>query len=237
MGPYRLRLRPIRPPQGLELDGQAVAEIEARLRAEEAAQVDAITRRWEERQRRREYARLGLEPGDEVAPCNATASASLLAWVSQSLTADPPSARNALLWGDPGTGKTACAKAALLRYPGRGVFVGEAGMSSALKSCFRGTGDMDAFMRRWEDAPLLVLDDMGKAAGAEYRDWLAQAIYSLADVRWSRGLPTVVTANRCATDLVAAIAQPDMREAVHSRLFASAKIMHFTGPDRRADAG
>ena len=217
-------------PPGLELDAQALAEIHAQRVAEDEAEVAEITRRYESWRARRDYARMGLDPGDGDAPANASAADKLLAWVTGGQLG-----RNALLWGGPGAGKTSCAKRVLLRFPGQGLFLPEATMASALRSCFRGTGDATQFMDRWCSAPLLVLDDMGKAGGTEYRDWLAAAVYEIADRRYSANLPTVVTANLCATDLVARFAEPGMREAVYSRLFAAAKIMHFAGPDHRAD--
>ena len=226
----RIETPVFRVPPGLELDAQALAEIHARRVAEDEAEVAEITRRYDAWKARRDYARMGLDPGDEAAPSNPTAADKLLSWVTGGQRG-----RNALLWGGPGAGKTACAKRVLLRFPGQGLFLPEATMASALRSCFRGTGDAARFMGRWCSAPLLVLDDMGKAGGTEYRDWLAAAVYEVADRRWSANLPTVVTANLCSTDLVARFAEPGMREAVYSRLFASAKIMHFAGPDLRAE--
>lgn len=227
----RLRFRTPSPPPGLELDEEARREICERLRAQEAAQVEEITRRWEERERGRRYSRMGLDPSDADAPCNAGAADTLLAWLSQG-----GRGRNALLWGNVGAGKTSCAKRVLLRWPKGGFCLNEADMASALRSCFRGTGDVERYMEGWCRAPLLVLDDMGKACGAEgYRDWFASAVYELVDRRYTAALPIVVTAQVCATDLVAKLAEPGMQEAVYSRLFANAKTMHFTGPDRRAE--
>ena len=226
----RLHLEPPRVPEGLELDAEASAEIRRRLAEDEAAEVERITRRWEERQARRKYARLGLEPADAEQPCNVSLADELLAWLST-----PGRGHNALLWGDVGTGKTACAKRVLLRFPGGGAFLSEANMASALRSCFRGTGDAERFTDAWCRAPLLVLDDMGKAAGAEYRDWLAASVWEVADRRWMAGLPTLVTANERGSDLVARFGDPTVREAVYSRLFAGAKVKHLAGRDRRAD--
>ena len=221
-GPLRISV-----PPGFELDAQAVAEIRARREEDERREVEAITRRWQEAQERRTLAKMGLEPGD-APECNPSALDGLVAHLRDGGGA------NALLWGPPGTGKTSCAKRAL-RALGRGCFLREADMASSLMSCFRGAGSYEAMVGAWSDAPVLVLDDMGKAAPGAYKDWLLTAVYQVADARWSARLPTVVTSQFCATDLAAKMAAPDVREAVYSRFFANAKIMHFTGPDRRRD--
>jgi DNA replication protein DnaC len=52
--------------------------------------------------------------------------------------------------------------------------------------------------RRATNVTLLVLDDVDKRAPSE---WALGKLYELIDHRYLRGLPTILTANRCFEDL------------------------------------
>jgi DNA replication protein DnaC len=72
---------------------------------------------------------------------------------------------------------------------------------------------------------LVVLDDLGRENST---DWTGELIYTVVNSRYEEMLPTVVTSNRSAADLLAG----PYWTAV-SRLAEDGRLIEIVGPDRR----
>lgn len=137
--------------------------------------------------------------------------------------------------GLPGRGKTAIAEHVLHHWQldgRRGDKVAERGYLDAIKAAFDGVADEYDVKRRYMDADLLVLDDVGASRAT---DWALSEIEMLLDWRWTNGLPTVVTSNYDMAGLAGKWAAVDPVQAgrCSSRLSGMCADVHLTGPDHR----
>lgn len=132
--------------------------------------------------------------------------------------------RNLVITGPVGTGKTwsvwhAAEHAVRCGYEGRIAVTSAAGLRRAVAPA---TADHAAFAR-WESASLLAIDDLGAARLSE---WDMDHLGELTDVRWSQGLPMLVTSN--VSDLRGLLGP-----RIASRLAHNALVVEMNGPDRR----
>lgn len=99
--------------------------------------------------------------------------------------------RGLALQGGVGIGKTHLGVSIARRVPGAYV-INVAELLQELRSSFGADGRPTKVYQRCKDAPLLVLDDMGKAKPSE---WVAEALYALINYRVENKLPMVITTN------------------------------------------
>lgn len=155
-------------------------------------------------------------------------------WVDR-FNQDWRTAPSLLLAGEPGTGKTHLAMAALrsvaLTAARRGArlrfrVITHPQLNHALRP--KVDGSHEHAMDPYETADLLVLDDLG--AGKQ-SDWTADGLYRLVDARWSAPLPTIYTTNLAPEALADAVG-----DRVVSRVFDGMRVL-LTGSDRRRSGG
>lgn len=101
--------------------------------------------------------------------------------------------------GEPGTGKTHLAIAALLAF-GRGQFWKVADLLDEIRQRAYGEGEgAAAVLAEYRHLTgVLVLDDMGTQ---KVTDWVGETLYRILDSRYEMRLPTVITSNRPFSDL------------------------------------
>ena len=107
-----------------------------------------------------------------------------------------------MLAGGCGTGKTHLAAAianALLAKMVPVVFTTPNDLSAAVRSSFDTGKDEAAVVRLYQDAPLLVLDDLGKDQPTQ---WSVALLYRIINARYENDAPVVVTTNYDAAGLV-----------------------------------
>ena len=102
-----------------------------------------------------------------------------------------------LLGGVPGAGKTHLAiGAARLRVVAEGIddgaYVRVPELLWGLRAIIGAGGDVDAKVRQYVDAGVLVLDDLG---AQRVTDFAAETVDYLIDQRWSYSRPTIITTN------------------------------------------
>jgi DNA replication protein DnaC len=85
--------------------------------------------------------------------------------------------------------------------------------------------DSEAEFRRWADARLLLLDDLGAAKTSE---WIEEVNYRLINHRYEHELPTLITSNLTPNQLSASVG-----ERVYSRLSEMCQRIPLKGDDRR----
>jgi DNA replication protein DnaC len=88
--------------------------------------------------------------------------------------------------------------------------------------------DSEAEFRKFADARLLLVDDIGAAKSSE---WIEEVNYRLVNHRYERELPTVFTSNLAATQLGAILG-----DRVYSRLIEMCQLVPIKGIDRRRAA-
>lgn len=142
-----------------------------------------------------------------------------------------------LLTGRAGTGKTWQAYGALLAVAGTGIKMSwEAARVADLLAEMQPRPDVASWdvFRKYADAGLLLLDDIGAMKGSP---WAETTLDRLADWRWSRWLPTIWTTNLPVwTDPDLAGRQDTLESTLSARLFsrlAGSVIVTTEGPDRR----
>jgi DNA replication protein DnaC len=133
-----------------------------------------------------------------------------------------------LLIGPTGTGKTHQAAGALraLSLSGvscRWVFATAADIYAELRP--RPRVDSEREFKRYAEAGLLVVDDLGAAKGSE---WTEEVNYRLINHRYSHKLPTLITSNVPPKELGTALG-----ERVASRLIEMTTRVVLKGSDRR----
>jgi DNA replication protein DnaC len=155
-------------------------------------------------------------------------------WVAR-FVADWRAAPSLLLAGEPGTGKTHLAFAALRavaldaaqrRQPVRFRVVTHPHLNHQLRP--KADTTHEHVLERYETVDLLLLDDIG--AGRQ-TDWTADGLYRLVDHRWSTPLPSIYTTNLSPEDLAEAVSP-----RVVSRIFDGMRV-HLRGADRRRITG
>jgi DNA replication protein DnaC len=170
---------------------------------------------------------------------------------AQELADDIPIRRGLVLLGPPGSGKTHLAVAILASHAARYLAAypdpiridGESliarppfgsrfvGVPRLLEDLRRRIGDPGLAdpLAALEEAPLLVLDDLGRE---KVSDWTADRLYVLVDGRYGARLPTIVTSNYSFDEL----AQRGY-DALVSRVAEDARVLELTASDYRLIAG
>lgn len=155
-------------------------------------------------------------------------------WVA-GLVADAMNTPSLVLMGTVGTGKTGNAYAAIaaaaLGYArsGRGLrwtAVTHPEFNAAIRPGAV-SGDPASAIAGWQEADLLLLDDL---TAARLTDWSDEALMRVIDHRVVHQKPMIITWNVEKQDLDAAVG-----ERIASRLRNTVRI-GFTGPDRRGGA-
>lgn len=206
----------MRPP--VTLTPEARAEQVRAARDAEAAMVEAIGRRFEEAMAER-------EGRARFVPEGAFAEAVSIPEVDRMARAivggmESGAAPGWFVTGGFGTGKTTVAQAVMRLWTegGRGgLMVSEVDYLRELRDSFDEPGETARLTRRVVEAPLLVVDDMGKSAPAP---WKAEELFRVVDARWRGRMPTVVTSNMTPQQLGALWGGTSAALAVASRLSA-----------------
>lgn len=137
---------------------------------------------------------------------------------------DAPAARNLVLLGPTGTGKTHAAAAVARALHAQGWeldFVPVVELLDELRP-----GGREGALENYASATLLLLDDLGAERPT---DWTGERMYALVNRRWLEERPTLVTSNLGPDELEAAVGS-----RVFSRLVGNdAVVVKMTGPDRR----
>lgn len=143
-----------------------------------------------------------------------------------------PGARNLLLLGPVGVGKTHAAVAAARMQFDRGAevrFLPVVELLDMLRP-----GGTDGALYELADIELLVLDDLGSERPTE---WTAERLYALVNRRWLEERPTIATSNlsvRCAEGEKASELEQAVGARVFSRLVGNGSVaIGLSGPDRR----
>lgn len=89
------------------------------------------------------------------------------------------------------------------------------------------SGDQASVMRAYQDAPVLVLDELPRPPGRS--DWWKDLLYQLVNHRYTRQLPTVMTTNLTPRDL-----ETLWGMTISTRVLAMAHWVEVTGMDMRA---
>lgn len=147
--------------------------------------------------------------------------ASLAGWALQ------PEARNVILAGSIGTGKTHAALALARTQHDRGLSVSFWPMVE-LWDALRPGGDPDLISDVCH-VDVLVLDDLG---GEKVTDWTAERLYLIINRRWLDQRPTIATSNLTGKDLRTAVS-----DRVYDRLVNERTVtVVFEGGSRRGRA-
>lgn len=143
------------------------------------------------------------------------------------------------LVGSCGTGKThlivALARALTLRKGVAVRFVEFSHMLAEIKAGFDQKRSMDSVLGPLTEAPLLIIDEMGKALSTE---WQLSVLDELISKRYNRGLPIAFTSNFPISNPVAGgfravLLRERVDERIFSRLMAMCDIYEVAGPDQR----
>ena len=126
-----------------------------------------------------------------------------------------------LLLGPPSTGKTGIAIALMWELAGRGIgvyFVNASDMVMRIRGTFDRPDQSEVEMfDSLAEAPVLVIDDLGKQAMTPYA---RELYYRLFNARWGNGLRTIVPSNLAKAEELKA----HVGEAVYDRLIQVAKV-------------
>ncbi len=136
----------------------------------------------------------------------------------------------AYVFGDPGTGKTYAAAAAVRLALKSGLTARLITSKHLLDAIKRGYDEGDSYaLESAETVQLLVLDDLGAERAT---DWAIETLSALIDVRYSTDHPTIITSNYRLGELRDMWGgRPGARIA--SRIAGSCNVLHFDGEDRR----
>lgn len=153
----------------------------------------------------------------------------VLAWLTEALN-KPEDAPSLLLVGPTGTGKTWQAYGALRRltttHGGDWLAIREADLFSNLRP--RPDLNTAAELKRYRQADLLLIDDIGTAKTSE---WTEGITYDLIDDRWREARLSIFTTNVRPADL-----REILGDRIASRLSQICTVVVLDGPDRRRTA-
>lgn len=142
-----------------------------------------------------------------------------------------------MLAGGCGTGKTHLAAAianALLAKMVPVVFTTPNDLTAAVRSSFDTGKDEVAVVRLYQNAPLLVLDDLGKDQPTQ---WSVALLYRILNARYENDAPVVVTTNYDAAGLVKRLTPPGGDDvtgrAIVDRLTEMCYYLPMTGKSHR----
>lgn len=138
-----------------------------------------------------------------------------------------------LLLGPTGVGKTHTAYGAVRELSVSGVYARWVATTAAdLYAAVRSRPGVDAEteFRRYRDAPLLLLDDLG--ASRSLTEFTEEVIFRLVNHRYEHHLPTLITSNLGAADLTSRLG-----DRVASRLAQMCQRVTLKGADQRRRRG
>lgn len=139
--------------------------------------------------------------------------------------------RGLYLYGPNGTGKTTLAAAICrLKLDARPLMVGSINLLLDLQATYGQARAEAEVLAKYSNAPILVLDDIGKEQATE---WAASRLYAIIDARYGRLLPTVATSNFTLPDLAARFKDQATGQAIVSRLTETCRQLELDGPDLR----
>ena len=138
---------------------------------------------------------------------------------------------NIVLAGTPGSGKTLLAAIAHQALNVPSIWLGVTRLLEDIKRDWnQRAGWWDRTVDLYREVPVLFLDDIGEG-GIEFTDAMQAALKSIVDHRSQEQLPTVVTTNKTATELI------DLAPRLSSRLlerWGSEKVLYdLIAPDAR----
>ena len=134
------------------------------------------------------------------------------------------------IFGEPGTGKTYAAAAAVRLALKSGLTAKMITAKRLLDAIKEGYDANDSYaLEDAETVQLLVLDDLGAERPT---DWAIETLSSLIDTRYSTDHPTIITSNYRLGEL-RDLWQGMAGARVASRIMGACKLIHFQGKDRR----
>lgn len=148
------------------------------------------------------------------------------------------------LHGTNGTGKSFTANCIANMLIDKGIqpiVVRELDMASSLQATFTDTTGENAgkLMYRWKNAPVLIIQDLGKYGARPNSEWWGQHIFDIIDYRMIRDLPIVITSNFRIIIREVAIARfgENHGAAISSRLKGKCLAIPMMGRDQRVGKG
>lgn len=141
-----------------------------------------------------------------------------------------PDARSLLIAGPVGSGKTYQAYGALRAAASCGRNVGFQAVPFAdfCAELRPSGGDPEGALRRYRDAELLLVDDLGAAKNSE---WVEETTYRLINARYEAMRPTIFTTNLALPQLAGGLG-----DRIASRLVEICDVVPLVGADRRRAA-
>lgn len=135
-----------------------------------------------------------------------------------------------LLYGNPGTGKSALGWwAAPKRGEGYGLWLTWPGLYKSVQATYSGNGDTEALMRAAMETCVLFLDDLGDPdrRGLESDD-RRDILFRIVNARLNEQLPTFIT-----TNLNAQTFKVQFGERITSRVYELCELVEMSGVDLR----
>ena len=221
----------------------AAAQREIERAAKEAWEKAEEQRRWEEKQAKligqsglsKRFLRRTFDTF-QVTPENDKAYRTCR-WYADAFGNLDADKNSLMLAGSCGTGKTHLAAAianALLAKMVPVVFTTPNDLSAAVRSSFDTGKDEAAVVRLYQDAPLLVLDDLGKDQPTQ---WSVALLYRILNTRYENDAPVVVTTNYDAAGLAKRLTPPGGDDvtgrAIVDRLTEMCYYIPMTGKSHR----
>lgn len=210
-------------------------EKEEREAREKAERIAAMQKRAGMGAREQEKTFAGLEHTPDNFSAITQAQAYAKAYINRTRTQKP----SLYICGDLGTGKThlAAAMANEIISAGRAVkYTTFARMTQDVRTAYYSASkETEAeTVKRYQDAPILFLDDLGKEKPTE---WNLALLFSLIDYRYSNGLPTVITANYTLEEIGEKLTpiggDPMTAAAIVDRLFEDCHQLQINGQSWR----
>lgn len=207
-------------------DPDTIAWMDAQAR--EADRADA------ERERRERIERSGIPPMYADADLGSCPEG-VREWVQATLGGDT---RSLILKGQPGTGKTyaACAALRAILDERRGIYADAPGMLESIKDVFDRPGEsVSSAAGVYTAAPVLVIDDLGSTRPTE---WSMETIFRIIKRRHEMKRPTIFTTMYDGATLAGRLVVPgdEMKAAAILSRFREAAKVALYGPDRRSAA-